>query len=406
MQTAMQTKGRVYGSITCLLLCGSWLDESPKQCLEKAIAQTNALDAFRLTLDVENSRDQAGSARIEILYAEPGTGMLRLALDEAVNESWVLEGRVFISDGSGWVTASLPEASPAELALDELFPLAGAIEPGLSLILNLGKAGSRFDFQFGNHPGARAFLLGWLERMRLHAEDLELEGDQLHLAGDGWQYWVSAEDGFLDRLELRSGPDLTIVTRLSLVVGADAVVAEEIPNVGHFSPLRESIELRQAFDRDADPLDLRKRGFSRVLQMISNGQRPWDARARRDWTDFLVQWHSLYIARCTAQRAREERERIDGFASWIAEQLRSDSSAELMSRLRQLAEKRRVAIEESAVAAIKMYQEVLPELDLHGECLDGMREAERATVDRLWEELLVGPLLGYYDQEIMALLSE
>ncbi len=378
-------------------------EPSVEQELEALIAKTNALESFHLVYDFEQPETDvsAPGAMIEVIYRAPDLGHVRFP-DADV---WLVDGTMYFQVEGVWRRATYPQPSAAAQALRELFPSdEPALGPGVFLSLS-GGAGHDLQVSFGWAASSRSTVLGWLSAMQRRAE-LTRDGSSFRWDSGENSYRVSRQTGVLERAEI--GP---LSRRVILQLRAAHFDIDLDPALVTLPEAARNAEPDPGRTRGLEALFppglLRTRAFLHVERLLAASQRPWDERARADWTSFLrLFYRDALQADCT-ERLGQLTKAVDGLATWCRSEMKGNDSPERRARMEAAVVKERGKLVErldgDRVAFIETLQppptdEVEPRQELF--------DLELQVIEAVWDELLARPVLALFDEQLGAALGD
>jgi hypothetical protein len=391
-------KSIALAAVVMLLCPRAGQDEEPsiEEELQELLAAINAHDSLRLLYDGTN--EEAGEAHetsLEIVYQGPDRAAFRLEMGDRGAEMLVSGMDAYARELGGdaaWRRARVRESEPLRL-FDELLPTQGALEPGVAIGL---RGGAGFELSIGwNTLGRRAFL-GFFSSMLRDPESVRREETELVWSDGALTLTISRESGVPERIDVAEGDKGLHLQLRAADVGADVVERLEVPEDARASEVDP--EFQAFFDELHDRFSARRAGFERLDHQLDAGMRALDADTRERFESFLEVLHEELMDAQWSEWLGSLRTYTDEFVDWAREVREQEVVAPH-------AEERRMKLVAGFDRALEQYHEALSEL-ASGDLEDELFEIEREVVERLHAELVSGPILAYFDEQLDAVLGD
>jgi hypothetical protein len=364
--------------------------------LEELAAKVNGHASFRLVYQGSLERDgHAHAATLEIAYEAPDRAMMRMQ-EEDVRLEVVLERfDYFLRDGDTvWRRARIPES--AALALfEELLPAAASIGPGV--MLNV-KARSGFWLPMAWSEFGRRSFFGCYSQMMHQPDDVERADGSLAWTDGVLTIRLSRETGFPAEIEI-----LDEDARLRLVLAEaelEATLEDLIEVPDDVREAQVDTDIQSVFDRQYAHWNARHFAFTRLAYQLREGMRDLDEETRERFQTFLEFFHRQAIERKWGGWLADLRENTGAFMAW-ARETRAVDRAVIEPR----AYERRQLLESGFEEALENYAARLAGLT-DDQLPDELFELELGIVERLHAELVSGPILAYFDEQVEAVLGD
>jgi len=399
--------------LACRVLVGSLALLAPQQEqepsiaeeLEALIAKTNALESFHLVYRGSNGEegDAAKEAHMEVAYRAPWEASFTLQTPEQGMEGHTDEERFYLRQGAddegAWRWCAIPD-SVVRQTLDELFPRDGQrLGRGVAIDLK-GTGGLQLAFVCGTY--GRDVLLGWLRRMQHDAEHVSSAGENLLWSDGMLQLRVSRATGF---------PVSIVVSKDETELQLDLESAEFDGDVGPFvarpTEAERDEELGAPLRWMIAPGLLREGGFMRLESQLSAQKRSWDVRTRADWETFLRVLHTQMLRDSSEKWVAQLREGVDQTAAWARSKLAQQDTAENREALRKFLDEYERKLDDAFARSLERHVESLPEMHSNAhEPRQELFDVEREVIERLYGELVSGPIHAYFDEQLEAVLGK
>jgi hypothetical protein len=289
--------------------------------------------------------------------------------------------------------------------LYERFP-ESAVESGVCVVMNMSKSASGeggVQLAFMGAPWNRPCVLGWLEMLR-HRTGVTVRDSSLEWDDGGLRCRVSRETGLLEEASSESDEGRM---QLRLREGQiDCKLASELvdlPDAARNARVDAELTRRFAFNRNS----WRRLAFLHVESQAESGKRDWSELARNDWHEVMDALHRQAIAKSYAKTLSDLRTQIETVSELAREDAEKDKSEENRAEVQKKVAEQRAKMEEALTGLRTSYVDSLPAIEPERhEPRQDLFDTEKEVIDDLWKELILDPLLAYFDEKFAEALGK
>jgi hypothetical protein len=382
-------------------------EPSVEEVIAALIKKTNALESFHAIYDLEDKQESEETRMtLELIYRAPDLGRLRVSDSKGEHDVWVTSERMYSSDGDAWRTATI-ESVPAANLLYERFPeTEQAVKGGVCLAMDMAITNARepkVQLVFLSSPWGRPCVLGWLQMLQRRT-GVKLLASALEWEDEGLRCRVSRETGLLEEASSASEKGRTQVRLREGRIDCDlASELVSLPDAARNAQVDADLERKLAFN----PNYWRRIAVLHVESSVASGKRGWSELVRNDWHEVMDALHRQAIVNSYEKTLAGQRAKIDTAAEEAREDLEKDRTVEHVAEVEKRAAEARSKIEGAFASYEARYVDSLPGIDSDRyEPRQELFDTEKAVIDELWKELILDPLLAFYDEKISAALGK
>lgn len=387
--------------------------DAARERLEALIAETNALEVFRVEFTLESPAKPEENTSVRIDYSAPDSirltmqgleGSLAMGMHDDV--LWMdqnVEGQDPMQVRLDFLDRGGPSEEVAAVLDDPFWRGSDVYEVVLNCKLEFDAESDKNDFQlsvsravFGGASDAP--LLGWLDAMGSLDGELTLEDGDLVRRSRRAEMRVDGESGFLSSLTLTSaeGKEQRIVlARLDLDPEFEAGLFD-VP-APDASARDASEQMRQAL---MTPQLLREYALKHVHRLLDEGGRRFDDEVHDALERFLVTYYDVKLARATGRWVESYSNWTVEYGDWLRSQLQAGVARE---ELVAAAATRRAAIVDETEQGVELMRSSMPaDPEELADSADWrvIRDVENEVLDARFEALVVRPVLDAFDARV------